>query len=244
MIAEYVYVGDQLLAMIKPGESAYYFHNDHLGTPQVLTDENGNVAWKAVCMPFGGAQILVESVENPFRFPGQYYDQETGLHYNYFRYYNPTSGRYITPDPIGLAGGINLFTYVANNPVNNIDPRGLQTNTLHWLQVWPLISEGLWSAAKGIAIGVSGTAIAITAGVTIIFYPSEIAEEPPTTTGTLVPSEAYMPAPDLTGTPESCNLILQACLALGDRTCQSTGSRVWWKTKCWIAYLGCMLGNL
>src|SRR3990172_11280329 len=58
-------------------------------------------------------------------FPGQYYDQETGLHYNYFRYYDPTTGRYVTPDPIGLEGGINLFVYVANNPVNSSDPEGL-----------------------------------------------------------------------------------------------------------------------
>jgi RHS repeat-associated protein len=58
-------------------------------------------------------------------YPGQYYDAETGLHYNYFRYYNPQTGRYITPDPIGLEGGINLFAYVANNPVNEIDPQGL-----------------------------------------------------------------------------------------------------------------------
>jgi RHS repeat-associated protein len=57
--------------------------------------------------------------------PGQYYDQETGLHYNYFRYYDPTTGRYVTPDPIGLEGGINLWPYVAGNPLNWIDPDGL-----------------------------------------------------------------------------------------------------------------------
>jgi RHS repeat-associated protein len=58
-------------------------------------------------------------------YPGQYYDQETGLHYNYFRSYHPGIGRYLTPDPIGLAGGINPFVYVANNPVNNYDFMGL-----------------------------------------------------------------------------------------------------------------------
>jgi RHS repeat-associated protein len=66
-------------------------------------------------------------VENPFRFPGQYYDQETVLHYNYFRYYNPQTGRYMTPDPIGLEGGVNPFAYVANDPANWIDPYGLLT---------------------------------------------------------------------------------------------------------------------
>jgi RHS repeat-associated protein len=126
MIAEYIYLGDQLLAMIKPGNQAYYYHNDHLGTPQVLTDATGNIAWKAAYNPFGEATISVQAVENPFRFPGQYYDSETGLHYNYFRYYDPTTGRYVTPDPIGLDGGINLFVYALDNPLNLVDPEGLQ----------------------------------------------------------------------------------------------------------------------
>ncbi len=125
MLGEYIYLGDQLLSMIKPGEAAYYYHNDHLGTPQVLTDATQTVAWKAVYTPFGEAVVSIATVENPFRFPGQYYDAETGLHYNYYRYYNPQTGRYITPDPIGLWGGINLFAYT-NNPVNFIDPLGLK----------------------------------------------------------------------------------------------------------------------
>jgi RHS repeat-associated protein len=109
MLAEYIYLGDQFLSMIKPGESVYYFHNDHLGAPQVLTNDSQAIAWKAVYTPFGDAVPSIQTVENPFRFPGQYYDTETGLHYNYFRYYIPQTGRYITPDPIGLEGGVNLF---------------------------------------------------------------------------------------------------------------------------------------
>jgi RHS repeat-associated protein len=124
MLAEYIYLGDQLLSMIKPGESIYYFHNDHLGTPQVLTDDSQTIAWKAVYTPFGEAVPSIQTIDNPFRFPGQYYDPETALHYNYFRYYNPQTGRYITPDPIGLEGGINLFVYTGN-PIIDVDPFGL-----------------------------------------------------------------------------------------------------------------------
>jgi RHS repeat-associated protein len=126
-LAEYIYLGDQLLSMIKPGETVYYFHNDHLGTPQVLTNDSQTIAWKAVYTPFGDAVASIQTVENPFRFPGQYYDPETGLHYNYFRYYNPQTGRYITPDPIGLEGGINLFSYAKNNPLKYTDPFGLMS---------------------------------------------------------------------------------------------------------------------
>jgi uncharacterized protein RhaS with RHS repeats len=80
VLGEYIYLGNQLLAMIRPGEVAYYFHSDHLGTPQVLTNDTQAIAWKAAYTPFGEAVASIQTVENPFRFPGQYYDSETGLH--------------------------------------------------------------------------------------------------------------------------------------------------------------------
>ncbi len=71
-------------------------------------------------------------------YPGQYYDQETGLHYNWHRYYDPDTGRYLTADPIGLAGGINPFVYTLNNPVNLIDPEGLMV-LVDDLVFWTLV---------------------------------------------------------------------------------------------------------
>ncbi|MFC1824383.1 RHS repeat-associated core domain-containing protein [Thermodesulfobacteriota bacterium] len=106
----------------------YYVHNDHLGTPKILTNDKGAVAWSADYKPFGNVALTKEATTNNLRFPGQYYDQETGLHYNYHRYYDPRVGRYITPDPIGQAGGINLLLYAYSNPVNLLDPMGLDPN--------------------------------------------------------------------------------------------------------------------
>ncbi|MGD9505601.1 MAG: RHS repeat-associated core domain-containing protein [Syntrophobacteraceae bacterium] len=91
----------------------------------IIIVANQAVAWKAAYAPFGRARVLVHEVENPLRLPGQYFDEETGWHYNYFRYYDPETGRYLTPDPIGLAGGINPYAYCLNDPVNGIDPYGL-----------------------------------------------------------------------------------------------------------------------
>ncbi len=125
MLKAYVWLGGQPLAMIYPDGSIYYFHNDHLGTPQKLTDSTGALVWSADYLPFGRADVNIATVENNLRFAGQYYDQETGLHYNYFRYYDPSIGRYLRADPIGLAGGVNLYAYVSNNPVNLVDPFGL-----------------------------------------------------------------------------------------------------------------------
>gem|GEM_PF-2969008 len=110
---------------IRNTDRVYFYHLNHLGTPQAVTDEDGNIVWQADYKPFGEAIPGSSSVENSFRFPGQYYDAESGLHYNWHRYYDPKTGRYLTPDPIGLAGGINLYGYVIGNPVNWGDPLGL-----------------------------------------------------------------------------------------------------------------------
>ncbi|WP_330996535.1 RHS repeat-associated core domain-containing protein, partial [Burkholderia diffusa] len=111
--------------------SLAYYHCDQIGTPQELTDEAGEVAWSARYQAWGEAREVIgeaarkAGIANPLRFAGQYFDRETGLHYNRHRYYDPGSGRFVSKDPIGLAGGINVYQY-APNPIGWIDPLGLE----------------------------------------------------------------------------------------------------------------------
>ena len=126
-LREYLYLDNEPLAMreYQTNPGCYYFINDHLGTPQQLVTTTGTVVWQAAYLPYGEVQVQVNTVTNNLRFPGQYFDVETGLHYNWNRYYDPVTGRYISADPIGLEGGLNLYAYVSCNPVNAIDQKGL-----------------------------------------------------------------------------------------------------------------------
>ncbi|WP_296227819.1 RHS repeat-associated core domain-containing protein [Ralstonia sp. UBA689] len=114
----------------KPFDSLAWYQCDHLGTPQELTDEQGDIAWSAHYKAWGQAQEVITDaarkagIQNPIRFQGQYFDHETGLHYNRHRYYDPASGRFISKDPIGLTGGLNVYQY-APNPIGWVDPLGL-----------------------------------------------------------------------------------------------------------------------
>ena len=105
----------------------YFYHNDHLGTPQKMMDTGGAVVWSATYDAFGKATVDGSStITGNLRFPGQYYDQETGLHYNRNRYYDPDVGMFISSDPIGFWGNdINLYRYVWSNPLNWFDFDGL-----------------------------------------------------------------------------------------------------------------------
>ncbi|GBE39847.1 tRNA3(Ser)-specific nuclease WapA precursor [bacterium BMS3Bbin08] len=115
---------------MKENGNYYFYHNDHLGTPMVMTDISGNLVWSAAYDSFGKADVQPSStIENNLRFPGQYFDEETGFHYNWNRYYDPTTGRYITTDPLWFTGrDVNLYRYVGNSPINFINPWGLLTS--------------------------------------------------------------------------------------------------------------------
>jgi RHS repeat-associated protein len=118
---------------MKYGISYYYYQNDHLGTPMKLISQSGQEVWSATYDAFGNATTNpAYTLVNNLRFPGQYYDQETGLHNNWMRYYNSATGRYITSDPIGLSGGINMYAYVGGDPLSFIDPLGLLVVTVNY----------------------------------------------------------------------------------------------------------------
>ena len=102
---------------------------DHLGTPREILDSKGNVVWATSHDSWGAARSLVAvGVDCPIRFPGQWHDPETGLHYNRFRYYDPETAAYISPDPVGLQGGMNQYLY-APNPLSWVDYFGFTFGT-------------------------------------------------------------------------------------------------------------------
>lgn len=127
-LREYVWVGETLVAFFR-GDELFYVQSDHLGAPRAAYDTSGALRWSWLSDPFGveppnESPSSLPSLELPLRFPGQYADLETGLLYNHFRHYDPASGRYVEADPLGLAGGLNPYTYVDGQPVMATDPTG------------------------------------------------------------------------------------------------------------------------
>ena len=125
--ADYIYLNGRPIATLNPATGTlYYLQDDRLGTPQLATDSSQTVAWQAAYGPFGQASVSGSITQN-LRFPGQYYDVETGWNHNGFRDYIPELGRYAEPDPLGrLGSGNDLYGYVGDNPENFVDPLGLQ----------------------------------------------------------------------------------------------------------------------
>ena len=118
-----MWLGDLPVAVLAPA-GPLYVAPDNLGAPHQITTAAGHVVWFWDHEPFGVGDPTGSFTYN-LRFPGQYYDRETKLTYNYFRDYDPKLGRYVESDPIGMAGGTNTYAYVGGNPANFVDPHGL-----------------------------------------------------------------------------------------------------------------------
>lgn len=136
VIREYIYALGKLVAVYSTSangrnEGLHFVHTDQVGAPTHVTNQDTTVVWKGRNRGFGEGEYSpdpdgdLKRFTMPIRYPGQYVDLESGLYYNYFRYYDPSLGRYITSDPIGLAGGANTYAYAGGDPVNYVDPYGL-----------------------------------------------------------------------------------------------------------------------
>lgn len=159
----------------------YYIHTDQLDTPRLITDSSNTKVWEwNNDDPFANNAPNDDpnSTDNHFtynqRLPGQYYDSETNTHYNYFRDYDPATGRYVESDPIGLEGGINTYAYVEGNPLSYVDPEGLLLTGLHGLTkgITPhgaAQAGGTGTVAAGAgAIGAAGVGIGASGGAYLI----------------------------------------------------------------------------
>ena len=135
---ETVFLDSLPVAVLRPktmrgGQAdVYQIYADQIDTPRIITRaKDGHIVWRwDGADPFGVSQPIEGAVENGTfsynpRFPGQLFDGESNNHYNYFRDYDPRTGRYLESDPIGLAGGINTYLYVGGNPITRTDPQGL-----------------------------------------------------------------------------------------------------------------------
>ncbi len=127
LIREYIWANGTVVGVYENG-TLYFVRTDHIGRPVFATDGVGTKVWEASYLPFGGVQA--SSGPNPaLRFPGQWFQSETGLHQNWMRDYDPTTGRYIQADPLGLVDGASVYGYVRQNPGRYVDPRGEQSTT-------------------------------------------------------------------------------------------------------------------
>ena len=127
----YIWNGNTPVAMVRNNQT-YYIQTDHLGRPQLATDSNRNIVWKASNYAFNRS-VAIDAIGGlNLGFPGQYYDGEFGAWHNGYREYLADTGRYLQSDPIGLAGGENTYVYVGGNPTNYVDQLGLEGAGVGW----------------------------------------------------------------------------------------------------------------
>jgi len=164
VVQEFVWLGDLPVAVIVGSVASplpLLAYADHLNAPRVLIDKTEAARWRWISEPFGTTQpeqapAGLSPITFNLRFPGQYYDSESGLNYNYFRDYDDTTGRYVQSDPIGLQGGINTYAYAANDPLSYSDSMGLQATAPPIPVPFPNTAPGILNPAWGLPLLLAG----------------------------------------------------------------------------------------
>ncbi len=123
---QYIWMEGRPIAVVEGGQ-IYFIHTDHIGRPVFATNDLGVKVWEASYLPFGGVHVATGGID--LRFPGQWLQAESGLHQNWMRDYDPTTGRYIEADPLGLVDGASVYGYARQNPGRWTDPRGEDTRS-------------------------------------------------------------------------------------------------------------------
>lgn len=192
-IKEYIWLPTEddgystLVGVSTSGGAVSYIFTDHLGTPRMAAKADGTALWRWVSDPFGGGAPMESGLSLNLRFAGQYFDQEHGYFYNWHRYYDPSTGRYISSDPVGLEGGVNTYGYAYASPLAAIDPDGLQfldlttfASTRRNTTLDEAVSRGAWTRSVTLpaaavalvpsAAGVLGPAGSTACSVTRTWY--------------------------------------------------------------------------
>lgn len=145
LVTDYIYLKGAPVALFVPNVGSgtvYYVHTDQLGTPQLVTDSNQTPVWSTTYQPYGTTGPVNASITQNLSLPGQYFDNETGFHYNGFRDYIPALGRYLESDPIGLGGGLNTYAYATGNPLKFYDMLGLTSEYCGRLTICSPLAAG------------------------------------------------------------------------------------------------------
>jgi RHS repeat-associated protein len=154
LIREYVWNGWEPVAVIEGGVISFV-RADHIGRPVFATNAAGTKVWTATYQPFGGVHTSTGAVPSA-RFPGQWFQSESGLHQNWMRDYDPTTGRYLQADPLGLVDGASVYGYVKQSPGRWVDPMGKEKRPFilppdpsslgpHWVPVPNSNGLNLWN---------------------------------------------------------------------------------------------------